>query len=210
MYKIYINDTKILLLPSKNISNLKVDESENLVARYNGKVSHLLSFIDMAEKTDRYKSIILHNENGSKMVSDFEGLFKIVEAAGGVVVNELNQLLFIYRRGSWDLPKGKIESRETRRDAARREVHEETGISNIQLGKKLLVTKHCYRNKSNKRCIKLTHWYLMFAQKQKLVPQTEEDIELSEWMTLERFLSEDRKVYGNIMNVLNEVKTARK
>lgn len=210
MYKIYINDTKIVLLPSKNISKEPNNESENLVARYNGKVGHLLSFIDMCEKTNRYKTITIHSTDYNTLLKDFEGLFKIVEASGGVVLNERNQILFIFRRGSWDLPKGKIEPRETRREAAKREVMEETGISNIQLDKKLLVTKHTYRTKSDKRCIKLTHWYLMFGKKQKLVPQLEEDIERTEWMTLEKFYSKKRKVYANINNVLDEVRTARK
>jgi ADP-ribose pyrophosphatase YjhB (NUDIX family) len=210
MYKIYINETKIVLLPSKKILNSEEDEQEHLVARYNGNVSHLLSFIDMCEKTDRYKTVTIYSTEIDKLISDFEGIFKIVNAAGGVVLNEKNQILFIYRRGSWDLPKGKLESKETRRDAARREVMEETGIETIQIGKKLLVTRHTYRNKNDKRCIKLSHWYLMFGKKQKLTPQVEEDIELTEWMTLEKFYSKNRRVFANINDVLNEVITASK
>jgi len=210
MYKIYINDTKIELLPSKNISKPKSDDKENIYARYTGKVNHLLSYIDMCEKTDRHQSITIHSMDINKLISDFEGLFKVVEAAGGVVINERNQILFIHRRGHWDLPKGKMEARETRRDAAKREVIEETGISNVQLGRKLIETKHTYRNKNDKRCIKLTHWYLMFAKKQKATPQIEEDIERTEWMTMDKFYSKKRKVYGNINNVLDEIKTASK
>lgn len=210
MYEIYINDTKIVLLPSKNLANTPEEDNEHLTVRYNGKVSHLLSFIDMCEKTDRYKVISIHSNDVDKLISDFKGIFKIVEAAGGVVVNERNQILFIYRRGSWDLPKGKIESKETRRDAARREVIEETGIENVQVDKKLLITHHTYRNKSNKRCIKLTHWYLMFGKKQKLTPQLEEDIERTEWMTLSKFNSKERPVYLSIKDVLAQMKTARK
>lgn len=210
MYEIYINETKIVLLPSKNLANVPEDDEEHMTARYTGKPSHLLSFIDMCEKTNRYKIITIHSMDIEKLISDFEGIFKIVEAAGGIVINEKNQILFIHRRGFWDLPKGKLESKETRRDAAKREVIEETGIQNVQVDKKLRVTLHTYRNKSNKRCIKLTHWYLMFGKKQKLVPQTEEDIERTEWMTLSKFMSKDRKVYANIMDVLSELKTASK
>ena len=210
MYEIYINETKIVLLPSKNLANVPEDDDEHMTARYTGKPSHLLSFIDMCEKTNRYKIITIHSMDIEKLISDFEGVFKIVEAAGGIVINEKNQILFIHRRGFWDLPKGKLETKETRRDAAKREVIEETGIQNVQVDKKLRVTFHTYRNKSNKRCIKLTHWYLMFGKKQKLVPQIEEDIERTEWMTLSKFMSKDRKVYANIMDVLSELKTASK
>ncbi len=210
MYEIYINDTKIVLLPSKNISKPEIEDDKNIIARYTGKTNHLLSFIDMCEKTDRFQSIFIHSMDIEKLIADFKGIYKIVQAAGGVVVNEKNQILFIHRRGYWDLPKGKIESKETRRDAARREVEEETGITNIQLDKKLIETQHTYRNKSDRRCIKLTHWYLMFAKKQKATPQIEEDIEKTEWMTMEKFFSKKRKVHGNIINVLNEIKTASK
>lgn len=210
MYEIYINDTKIVLLPSNNLSKPLKEDKSNLIARYTGKSNHLLSFIDMCEKTDRFETVTIHSMDVKKLIADFEGLYKIVQAAGGVVINEKNQILFIYRRGHWDLPKGKIESKETRRDAARREVEEETGITQVQLDKKLRETKHTYRNRNDKRCIKLTHWYLMFAKKQKLKPQVEEDIERTEWMTLEKFLGKERKVYSNIIHVLNEIKTARK
>ena len=141
MYEIYINDTKIVLIPSEKISKPATEEKEHIIARYSGKASHLLSFIDMCEKTDKYKSVTLHSLDIQKLISDFEGLYKIVQAAGGAVLNERNQILFIHRLGYWDLPKGKIESKETRREAARREVSEETGIKNIQLDKKLMVTK---------------------------------------------------------------------
>ena len=50
----------------------------------------------------------------------------------------------------------------------------------------------------------------MFGKKQKLTPQMEEDIERTEWMTLEKFYSKSRDVFANINNVLNEVKTASK
>lgn len=37
------------------------------------------------------------------------------------------------RPGHWDFPKGHIEKGETTEDAARREVKEETGISNVEI-----------------------------------------------------------------------------
>ena len=32
-----------------------------------------------------------------------------VKAAGGLVMNKEGKLLFIYRKGIWDLPKGKVD-----------------------------------------------------------------------------------------------------
>jgi len=173
-------------------------------------VKHLLGFIDTCEKSSRLASITIHSNRYDDLVNDFLGLYKTVEAGGGVVINERNEILMIHRRGSWDLPKGKMEKGETRRECAAREVMEETGISSVQLGKKLLETRHTYKNKKGKRCIKLSHWYLMFGKHEPLVPQTEEDIEEAVWMTLEKFYSKHRKVYPNIVLVLDRIKTNTK
>lgn len=210
MYKIYINETRIVLLPSKQIPKEIKRDDENMVVRYSGKVKHLLGFIDMCEKTDQMESITIHSDEYKKLKSDFLGLFKVVEAAGGLVVNEKNEILLIHRRGFWDLPKGKMEKGETRRETAAREVIEETGIKSVQLDKKLLETNHTYKNGKGVRCIKLSHWYLMFGKDQPLVPQAEEDIEKSVWMTMEKFQSKRRRVYPNIELVLSELKTNKK
>jgi len=202
MYKIYVNETKVLLLPSSDYTtNLKTDK-DNLVILYMGKPSHILNFIDMFEKSKRIKSLVLHYPNFKKLKEDFLGLFRVVEAAGGLVVNENNEILFIHRRGFWDLPKGKLDPEETRREAAKREVKEETGIRQVQLDKKLVVTNHTFKNGKGKRCIKKSHWYLMFAPNQKLIPQAEEDITKARWMTIKQFFSKERKVYRSILDVL--------
>ncbi|MFN8339584.1 MAG: NUDIX domain-containing protein [Saprospiraceae bacterium] len=65
-----------------------------------------------------------------------------------------------------------------------REVSEETGISNMTIIKKLIVTRHTYRSNVGKRIIKKSHWYLIETTKQPLKPQTSEDIEKAVWMTL--------------------------
>ena len=55
----------------------------------------------------------------------------IIMAAGGIVVQRGETPLFavvcLRKRGDWVLPKGKLDNGETPRDAAEREVLEETG-----------------------------------------------------------------------------------
>lgn len=52
--------------------------------------------------------------------------------AGGIVLNpDGNMILVLQGNGVWSLPKGKIEEGEDRLDAARREVAEETGVSDL-------------------------------------------------------------------------------
>ncbi|MFM8758223.1 MAG: NUDIX domain-containing protein, partial [Methylophilaceae bacterium] len=47
---------------------------------------------------------------------------KTLIAAGGLVENELGQVLMIFRRGKWDLPKGKLDPNESIDECALREV----------------------------------------------------------------------------------------
>lgn len=201
MYKIYINKTLIELRSARPQKALAQDELHTL---YAGRVKHLLNIIDMAEKGGQYQKVTIYHPNYAKLKSDFLGLFSIVEAAGGLVVNPLNEILFIYRRGHWDLPKGKLEKREKKKDAAVREVQEETGVQNITLHGKICVTNHTYRNRSGKRLIKKSHWYHMTAPRIALTPQIEEDITQAEWMTVEHFFSERRPVFSSILRVLKK------
>jgi len=106
----------------------------------------------------------------------------LIKAGGGLVENENGEALFIYRRGKWDLPKGKLDPHETLSECALREVSEETGVSRLKLEKFLLVTEHEYEE-MGKPLIKETHWYLMKATgNQALIPQTEEDITELKWI----------------------------
>lgn len=99
-----------------------------------------------------------------------------IVAAGGVVFNRKNEVLTIFRRGFWDLPKGKVDAGETIEQAAVREVEEETGAKVRLKSKNALRTFHCYVM-YGKECIKETHWYDMdLLDDKELTPQAEEDI----------------------------------
>jgi 8-oxo-dGTP pyrophosphatase MutT (NUDIX family) len=130
---------------------------------------------------------------------------KKIMAGGGVVVNEKNQVLFIYRRKKWDLPKGKLDPGEDIKACAIREVMEETGIRNLTIGNLIIVTTHSYEE-NGMNMQKETHWFEMKAStvdNSTLTPQLEEDIEKIEWVSpenLEEYLSE---TYTNIQQVLN-------
>jgi 8-oxo-dGTP pyrophosphatase MutT (NUDIX family) len=126
----------------------------------------------------------------------------IVEAAGGIVFNENEEVLMIFRRGYWDLPKGKIDPGESIETAAIREVKEETGLSQLDLISKLQVTYHTY-NIDNETIIKPTHWFKMFHfTNQPLIPQTEEDITQICWMGKEQVKSIIKESYSAIQELL--------
>jgi 8-oxo-dGTP pyrophosphatase MutT (NUDIX family) len=79
------------------------------------------------------------------------------------------------------MAKGKMEEGETKRESALREVQEETGLDRLQLVGKIQTTYHIYRDKSNRRVVKPSYWYLMATKDMDLVPQSEEDIEQAIW-----------------------------
>ncbi|WP_138430648.1 NUDIX hydrolase [Fodinibius saliphilus] len=132
---------------------------------------------------------------------------KEVTAAGGVVfrtvAQDALQVILIYRRGVWDLPKGKNEEGETIEECAVREVAEEIGLSGLpDIVGVLQNTYHEYQQ-NNIRYGKTTHWFAMQYkewEKEKLVPQSEEGIEKVEWASVEEAI--DRVGYKNLVDVL--------
>ena len=108
--------------------------------------------------------------------------FILIRAGGGLVRNEKGEILFIFRRGKWDLPKGKLDDGETLEQCAVREVGEETGLRDIHLDGPLLVTWHTYDD-SGKHFLKETHWFTMTTRgDQPLTPQAEEQISELKWV----------------------------
>jgi len=204
MYKIYINDTPLRLVDSQEVTGKSSSNDRHIVARYPGKAKFLMNYIDMLEKTQRFDSVTIFSDDLPALFRDFSSLFTEIRAAGGIVNNSEGRLLFIYRRGSWDLPKGKIDPGETVEQAALREVREETGLQRLELGPCLGITYHCYRDKHRRgrRALKKTFWYRMHTPEQELVPQTEEEIEIATWLTIEEFWAKNPVVYGNIRDLL--------
>jgi 8-oxo-dGTP pyrophosphatase MutT (NUDIX family) len=123
-------------------------------------------------------------------------------AAGGLVENEKREILFMFRRGKWDLPKGKLDPGETLEECALREVEEETGVGQLELKKFLLQTLHEYEE-LGKVIQKKTHWFHMSTTShQLLVPQTEEDITDLRWIAPANFEIVLRNTYPAIVEVL--------
>jgi 8-oxo-dGTP pyrophosphatase MutT (NUDIX family) len=127
----------------------------------------------------------------------------IIIAAGGLVQNKNGEILLIFRRGFWDLPKGKLDDSELIPECAVREVQEETGIQTLELGPFICTTSHTYFDKwLNKDVEKNTHWYAMLSLvNETLVPQTEEDIEKIEWVPVNELPQYLLQTYPTIRTV---------
>ncbi len=149
---------------------------------------------------------ILFDKDLLKLKKAFFKHFTIIIAAGGVVFNYNQDILMIFRRGKWDLPKGKLDKGETLEQCAVREVEEETGLTNIDLGKKITTTYHIY-SEYGKSILKEAHWYKMqITNKQKLVPQTEEDITDIKWVKQAELKKYASNTYQTIQEVLIHIK----
>lgn len=199
MYKVFFNGSTIQFGSEMNKSlNNNINEIFDL-ASY-GVVNQIISQIESAETPSGF--FILNHEIDTAW-EHFRSQFVEIPAAGGLVRNSEGALLFIKRLGVWDLPKGKIEKKETPELAAIREVEEECGLSGLQVINQLESTFHIYRSPylpyPNNLVLKETKWFLMnYSGNEIPVPQVEEDIQEVVWFSI----ADLDRVYSNTYSSL--------
>ncbi|MCF6360098.1 MAG: NUDIX domain-containing protein [Cyclobacteriaceae bacterium] len=155
----------------------------------------------LVEEPFNETEFVIRPNNYKEAKADFMSLFKVMEAAGGVVVKD-NTHLLIYRLEKWDFPKGKLENGESFKAAAVREVEEETGVK-VLLQHKICTTWHTYTFRK-KRILKCTKWYVMeCVNDQNLAPQEDESIEKAEWFTRTEANDALKNTYNSIRFVWN-------
>ncbi len=205
MYKIYINNAPLVLLSETESGAYQPEQGHIVVqASYLGKPKFFFNYIDLLEKNGSSHEVILICRDVVRAFEDFSALFEPVHAGGGLVVQDSGKVLLIYRRGFWDLPKGKMDAGENILQTSVREVREETGLRSLQAGDHLCTTYHTYRSGKGKRVLKVCTWFLMYSSDTELTPQTEEDIEQAVWADLKAFLREEPRIFNNIREVLHQ------
>ena len=198
MYKIFSGERHILIsereVKSSDISSKVIlfESAEQLHKEYK-----------LFTSSPKWKELqIIGNEEHIWNV--FCSLFSHIEAAGGIVRNEKEKLLLIYRNDHWDLPKGKMEKGETAGQAALREVEEECGVKQLNIVKQLPSTYHIFFQK--RECIKCTYWFEMTSKDtSKPIPQAEEGIKEAKWMSREEVQKVMKKIYPSLHEVLSFV-----
>ena len=148
----------------------------------------------------------VYNKDGAVLLIEnfdiFCRKFITIYAAGGIVHNNSQQILMIFRNNFWDLPKGKLELNEKIEDCAIREVEEETGVKELIITSKMPITYHTYEV-NNKPILKCTHWFNMFTNYNgKLKPQVEEGISNVVWVNKIDVANKKKQMYPSIKELL--------
>ena len=193
MYKIYINNIPLIITQKKF--------NENKEKEFNLKNFEKIFF--ELENNKHKKGIVIPCKNENEFMKNISSQFSSITAAGGIVNNGKNKYLMIYRRGYWDLPKGKSEKNESVKDTAVREVMEETGLKKVKITQELPLTYHTYQI-NKKRILKTTYWFEMVANgNQKFLPQAEEDIEDIKWFSLDEIVGMQKGMYNSVWDLMD-------
>ncbi len=202
MYKVFLNDRLIQIGKTGKITINKPSVSFDVTAGKEEVLSWFRSF-----KKSHLQEVLLVHPQPEKFFRIFQSAFKNIPAAGGVVVSA-NRLLFIFRRGKWDLPKGKIEAGENPQEAAIREVAEECGITGHEIVKKLPSTFHIYLSphmaNQEEWIFKQTFWFEMaYSGNREGHPQTEEEITQIKWIPVHQLYEPYSNTFENLRQIID-------
>ena len=193
MYKIFVGDKPIILTTKveteTNFKNFLIDSVD---------INKVLSKL----KKDKYDSVRLIGSKKELILKKFLSILPNVIAGGGKVYNKKGEILFIFRNGKWDLPKGKAELKETINETALREVEEETGVFGLSIVKPLEITYHIFK-RMGQFYIKVTYWFKMYSDYEgELIPQEKEGITKAKWISETKLKKVFNNSYANIKLLL--------
>ena len=201
-YKIFINENPVHIITGVPGTSDKQGDDMHPIYTADQEKEHAKAF-HLLQNHAGVKSLTIYTDNAKQTRNTLFAGYKKIAAAGGLVFNHRGQVLLIFRRHMWDLPKGKIDTGEGKKLAALREVREETGLQRLSIIKKLTKTWHTYQLENNTPVLKVTHWYLMMSNDDAApVPQLEEDIEIAKWMEPEQAEDICKTTYANVREVI--------
>jgi ADP-ribose pyrophosphatase YjhB (NUDIX family) len=193
MYKVFVNDKPIVLT---TVVSKETDFKNYLLKSV--KIGKVIRDLNKSS----IKEVRLIGKKEDKLIKNFLKKLPKVIAGGGKVYNDRGDILFIFRNGKWDLPKGKIDGKETIEAAALREVEEETGVKDLKIVKPLETTYHIFKRNGRHR-IKITKWFEMQSSYTgELVPEEIEGITKVEWLNPEQTQKALENSYANIKELI--------
>jgi 8-oxo-dGTP pyrophosphatase MutT (NUDIX family) len=189
MYKVFVNDRPLFLT--------------NQVQKETDFKLFLLESIDIKKLIvkifqNKIQHAFLYHPDEKLIMKTLKAKIPVVKAGGGLVYNTKGEVLFIFRNGKWDLPKGGTEKNETMEETAIREVEEETGVTGLKITNKLPKTYHIFKRNGRYK-LKVTYWYEMQTDFNGM-PQGQEDegIEKVAWIKPEEIPTVLANSYENI------------
>lgn len=200
MYKVFVNDKPLFLT--------------NTVEKETDFRMFLLETVDIEQLivnmfNNKVKKAFLYHPDEKETLKMLKEKIPVAKAGGGLVYNTKGEVLFIFRNGKWDLPKGGIEKHEEIEDTAMREVEEETGVSGLKITQKLQKTYHVFKRNGTYR-LKITHWFEMKTDYNGIVSgQLEEGIEKVAWLNPEQIKEALTNSYENIKLLFEDVEIER-
>ena len=191
-FDLIINGSSVEILPKILIDDVLVKEASH------DQINDLLRIMTK-NKLEDLSSITFLMDDLNEGKNHIKKKFQVIKAAGGVV-EKGDQVLLIYRLKKWDLPKGKIEKKESIREGAIREVEEETRVQ-VDIIAKIGHSWHTYI-RNDKYILKQTHWFRMACRDDsKMKPQISEDIERVVWMDINQAKEAFYNSYRSIRSV---------
>jgi len=195
MYKVFVNDKPLFLT--------------NEISKETDFQLFLLESIDIEQLIikmfqNKIQKASLYYPDEKVILKKLKEKIPVCKAGGGLVFNKNGDVLFIFRNGKWDLPKGGIEREEEIADTAMREVEEETGVDKLEITRKLQKTYHIFK-RNGKYKLKITHWFEMQTNFEGTpIPQSNEGIEKAVWLNPEQIKEALKNSYENIKLLFEE------
>jgi 8-oxo-dGTP pyrophosphatase MutT (NUDIX family) len=200
MYKVFVNDKPLFLT--------------NEVAKETDFQLFLLESIDIEQLivkmfNNKISKAYLYYPDEKEILKKVKEKIPVKKAGGGLVFNKNGDVLFIFRNGKWDLPKGGTEKGEEIEETSLREVEEETGVTGLKISRKLQKTYHVFKRNGSYR-LKITHWFEMTTDFEGTpIPQANEGIEKVAWLNPSEIKQALNNSYENIKLLFEEEEMLR-
>jgi 8-oxo-dGTP pyrophosphatase MutT (NUDIX family) len=200
MYKVFVNDKPLFLT--------------NKISKETDFQLFLLESIDIEQLIikifqNKIQKAYLYHPDEKEIMKTLKAKIPVNKAGGGLVYNKKGEVLFIFRNGKWDLPKGGTEKGEDIEGTSMREVEEETGVNQLRIIKKLQKTYHIFKRNGVYK-LKITHWFEMQSDFEGTPQgQLEEGIEKVAWVHPNDIPELLKNSYENIKLLFEEEQVAQ-
>ena len=196
MYKVFVNDKPLFLT--------------NEIFKETDFQLFLLESVDFKQLIvkifqNKIQKAYLFYPDEKEIMKVLKTKIPVNKAGGGLVYNKNGDVLFIFRNGKWDLPKGGTEKGEDIEQTSMREVEEETGVNGLKIIKKLQKTYHIFKRNGIYK-LKITHWFEMQTDFEGIPEgQIDEGIDKVEWKNPTQIQEALKNSYENIKLLFQEV-----